>query len=107
MALPKISGKKLQAAAIELAHQRGYIVAHFTAVTDSRGFSRTPVGADGKGFPDLLLVGKKVVAIEVKGTGDSLRPEQKVWLQAFEDAGVETLVLTVRAYVDGALEALL
>jgi hypothetical protein len=102
-----MSGKVLQKAAIELAHQRGYIVAHFTAVTDSRGFSRTPVGADGKGFPDLLLVGPKVVAIEVKGDGDRMRPEQVVWLEAFAKAGVDTLILTSKAYRAGALEALL
>jgi hypothetical protein len=102
-----MNGKMLQAAAVEIAHARGYIAAHFTTVTDSRGFARTPVAADGKGFPDLILVGRKVVAVEVKGDGDRMRSEQEVWLEAFSKAGVETLVLTPKAYREGALEALL
>jgi hypothetical protein len=103
-----MSGKVLQAAAIDLAHSKGYLVAHFHAVRIAeRNRTITPVGADGKGFPDLMLVGRKVIAIEVKGTGDSLRPEQVIWLQAFEKAGIETLVLTPRAWRDGEMERML
>lgn len=104
---PRLNGKKLQKAAIDVAHQRGYIAAHFTTVTDSRGFHRTPVSADGKGFPDLILVGRKCVAVEVKGDGDRLSAEQKAWLEAFEAAGIETLLLTVKAWREGELEKLL
>jgi hypothetical protein len=100
-------GKDLQKAAIDVAHMKGYIAAHFTSVTDSRGFSRTPVAADGKGWPDLFLVGRKAVAVEVKGTGDSLREDQVKWLAALEAAGIETLVLTPKAWRDGELEMLL
>jgi hypothetical protein len=104
---PRMSGKILQKAAIDLAHQKGYMVAHFRASRVREGRTITAVGADGKGFPDLLLVGPKVVAVEVKGDGDYMRPEQKVWLETFEKAGVPTLVLTPKAWLAGELEALL
>jgi len=97
----------IQEAAIDLGRARRYMVLHITSVKDSRGFHRTPVSADGKGFPDLLFVGRKVVAVEVKGDGDKLSEEQKVWLAQFEAAGIETLVLTSKAYRAGELEELL
>lgn len=100
-------GKALQKAAVDLARLRGWRVAHFTAVTDSRGFHRTPVAADGKGFPDLLLVRDKVLAIEVKGDGDRIRPEQEEWLEAFREAGVQTMILTPRLYREGILDKVL
>lgn len=99
-----MSGRVLQKAAIDHAHLMGWIAAHFTSVTDSRGFNRTPVAADGKGFPDLLLVRDCVKAIEVKGTGDKMRPEQEKWLAALSHAGVETMILTPKLYREGALE---
>lgn len=102
-----LSGKVIQEAAIELGRARKYMVLHITSVKDARGYHRTPVSGDGKGFPDLLFVGRKVVAVEVKGDGDKLKPEQEVWLEQFEQAGVETLLLTSKAYRAGALEELL
>ena len=102
-----MNGKQLSDAAVELAHLRGYMVAHFTNVQDARGFYRTSFAYDAKGFPDLILVGPKVVAIEAKGDSDRISIEQKRWLEAFERAGVQTLVLTTKAYRLGALENLL
>lgn len=55
----------------------------------------------------MILVGRKMLAVEVKGDGDSLRVEQKAWLAAFEKAGVETLVLTSKGWRAGELEAIL
>lgn len=102
-----MNGKQLSDAAVELAHMRGYIVAHFTNVQDARGFYRTSFAYDAKGFPDLILVGRKVLAIEVKGDSDKLSAAQKRWLIAFEQAGVETMILTSKAYREGALEKVL
>ena len=58
-------------------------VAHFPAIQDVRGTWRTPVAADGKGFPDLLLVRDRVIAVECKGEKEPVRREQEAWLTAF------------------------
>jgi hypothetical protein len=101
-----MTGKMLQDAAVSLARTRGYLAAHFRPAPSRSGFI-TPFSYDSRGFPDLVLVGPKVVAVEVKGDGDSLRPDQVKWLEAFEKAGVETLVLTSKAWREGALDAIL
>jgi hypothetical protein len=101
-----MNGRQLSDAAVELAHTKGYIAAHFRPAPSRSGFI-TPYSYDSKGFPDLILVGPKMLAVEVKGDGDSLRPEQEMWLAAFEKAGVETFVLTSKAWREGKLEELL
>lgn len=50
---PSISEAELQSAVIELARTLGYRVAHFRAARTAQGW-RTPVEADGAGFPDLV-----------------------------------------------------
>jgi len=101
-----MTGKELQDAAVHLARTKGYMAAHFSPARVRDSFI-TNYAYDSKGWPDLMLVGRKVVAVEVKGKGDSLSSEQGCWLEAFERAGVETLVLTAEAWRDGELEALL
>lgn len=102
-----MKGSEIQQGVIDLARRLGWKVAHFHAVRHAKGFHLTPVAADGKGFPDLLLVRDRVVAIEIKGSGDSLRPEQTAWLTAFRLAGVDTLVVTPAVYKTDAVEDLL
>ena len=46
----------LQDAVIELANLKGWTVAHFRPAQNARGDWRTPVAAQGKGFPDLVMV---------------------------------------------------
>lgn len=101
-----MSGKQIQDGAVEVARRHGYICAHFRPAPSRSGFI-TPYSYDSKGFPDLMLVGRKVIAVEVKGDGDRLRPEQERWLEGFAAAGIETLVLTAKGYREGALEAIL
>ena len=82
---------------IELAHTLGWRVAHFRSVETKRQGWQTPVQADGKGFPDLILVRDRVIAAELKRdrdkTGKDTRREPSVeqveWLEAFRAAGVE------------------
>ena len=53
---------------IDLAHYTGWVVAHFRAARTEKGW-RTPVAADGAGFPDLVLVNrsqKRVLYVELK-----------------------------------------
>lgn len=75
----------------ELAQRHRWRVASFRPARTAKGW-RTPVGHDGKGFPDLLLVRERVIAVECKtGRGRTDR-EQEAWLQAFERAGGIALV---------------
>ena len=54
--------------------------------------------AFGSGFPDLFLFrpeGPEWALWEVKGPGDSLRPEQERWLRRFRQLGAEAWVVWV------------
>jgi hypothetical protein len=85
---------------IELARMYGWRVAHFRAAQTARGW-RTPVAADGAGFPDLVLVrDAELIFAELKTDRGRLRPDQGVWIAAFEQVAV-----AVTAAV-GALEGL-
>ena len=54
------------------------------------GIWRTPAQADGKGFPDLVLVRDRIVFAELKGHKyRKLEPEQIRWREDIEGAGGE------------------
>lgn len=110
MTVPKgrepLNGTKLQKAIVETARRHGWTVAHFTQVKTEYGW-RVPVSADGKGFPDLILVRDRLVAVEVKGDGDSMRPDQKKWQSALLMAGVEYHIWTPKKWIEGEIEELL
>jgi hypothetical protein len=76
---------------IRLAQTLGWKCATFRAAQTKHGW-RTPVGADGKGWPDLLLVRDRVIAAEVKNEVGKPTDEQQEWLAWLEAAGVETYV---------------
>jgi len=84
-----MTGKALQRAIIDLARTHGWMVAHFPMVQDVKRGWRTPVAADGKGWPDLVLVRDRVVFVEVKGRGDRMRPDQEKWRHSLRLAGQE------------------
>jgi VRR-NUC domain len=100
-----VTGRELQTGIVELGRTLGWTMAHFKPVLAHYPGSRkqwmTPVAADGKGFPDLLAVRERVIAIEVKGDGDSLKPEQERWLTAFRIAGIEAFVWTPKQWGEG------
>lgn len=70
-----ISEKAWQSQVLDLARIFGWTVAHFRPAQTSKGW-RTPVAADGAGFPDLLLVRDRVLYVELKAAkgnvGDAL-----------------------------------
>ncbi len=101
-----MKGKDLQKGIIDLAHTFGWHVAHFTVVQDARGVWRTPAKADGKGWPDLFLVRERAVAIEVKGDGDTMKPEQEEWRDRLQRAGIEHYVVTPKDWPDNVKEIL-
>jgi hypothetical protein len=70
---------QLQAAVIECAQLLGWRVAHFRVAKTEKGW-RTPVSADGAGFPDLVMVrGGRLIFAELKGDGGAMRTAQVEW----------------------------
>jgi hypothetical protein len=76
---------------IRLAHIFGWKVAHFRPARTSQGW-RTPVQADGKGFPDLVLVRERVIFAELKADSGKLSDDQQRWLDWLHAAGAEVHV---------------
>jgi hypothetical protein len=87
-----ITGTQLQQQIIDLAHLYHWRVAHFRPALTAKGW-RTPVSADGRGFPDLVMVRMpRVIIAEIKGR-DVLTFEQKEWIAEFRQCpGVEIYV---------------
>ncbi len=84
--------RDFQGAVIETARLAGWKVAHFRAARTRHGW-RTPVAADGAGFPDLLLVrGAQLVAAELKSAAGKVAGAQAEWLDALDGAGVAVYV---------------
>ena len=90
-AAPKMTEAQFQSGVLELAKLSGWVVAHFRPAKTSRGW-RTPVAADGAGWPDLVLVHPvrgKVLYRELKRDGGKLRPEQERWRDVLQAAGAD------------------
>lgn len=102
-----VRGKELQEAIVKEARRQGWLVAHFFMVeTKNRGWV-TPAGKDGKGFPDLFLARDRPLMIEVKGDGDSMKPDQLKWQAAAKMAGIEHVVATPKLWADGTIDEIL
>ena len=73
---------QLQQQIIQLAKLYSWRVAHFRPAMTAKGW-RTPVSADGQGFPDLVLVKRcRLIFAEVKSDKGRVSPEQQEWLDA-------------------------
>lgn len=83
-----VRGKALQKSVIDMAHLYHWHAVHNPTVQTPQGW-RTALAADSKGFPDLLLFRERIVAIEIKGDGDSLKPDQLEWRDRIQRAGIE------------------
>lgn len=100
-----MKGKDLQKGVIELAHTLHWHVVHNPTVETKQGW-RTALAADSKGFPDLLLFKDRVVAIEIKGDGDTLKDDQREWGERLQKANVEYYVLRPKDWPHVAKEIL-
>ena len=101
-----MTGAEMQTGIIDTARLCGWTVAHFRPARTKHGWA-TPVAADGKGFPDLVLVHPErgIRFVEVKGSSDRVRPEQQMWIDRINEAGGVALVVTPPVY-DAFLELL-
>jgi hypothetical protein len=102
-----LRGRELQKGIVDTARRFGWRVAHFASMKGHDGIWRTPAQADGKGWPDLVLVRERVLFVEVKGDGDRLRHEQETWLSALRMAGQEVRVWTPDDWAEGRIEDVL
>ena len=76
----KMSEEELQGGVIDLARLQGWRVAHFRPARTEQGW-RTPVAADGKGFPDLLMLRHpRLLVVELKSDRGRMTPEQEQWM---------------------------
>jgi hypothetical protein len=98
--------KELSANVVDLAHLFGWQVAHFRPAQTNKGW-RTPVGADGQGYPDLTLVRDRVVYMELKVGYGKLTPHQAEWGARLLAAGAEWYELRPSDWADGTIEAIL
>lgn len=83
--------EEFQGAVIGLARATGWMVAHFRPAKTDRGW-RTPVAADGAGFPDLVLVRERVLYRELKSMTGRVRPEQRGWMACLQAAGADAAI---------------
>lgn len=86
---PATSEAAFQKQVIQIAHLHGWRVAHFTTAPTRTGTWSTPIGADGKGWPDLVLVRDRIVFAELKAEKGRIRPDQVVWARTLFNAGAE------------------
>ncbi|MGD0312499.1 MAG: VRR-NUC domain-containing protein [Acidimicrobiales bacterium] len=91
---------------VDAAHLFGWKVAHFRPAMTKHGW-RTPVAADGKGWPDLTLVrDNRIVFAELKSARGRLSDEQQDWLDVL-DRAAEVHVWRPAEWCDGTIEAVL
>jgi hypothetical protein len=96
---------EFQKQVIGLAHLFGWRVAHFRAVKTPTGY-RTPVAADGAGFPDLVLAkAGLIIFAELKTEKGRVSDAQKAWLKELQGAGERVLVVVWRPSDWDAIEA--
>lgn len=76
---------------IDLARLFKWRVAHFRPAQTSKGW-RTPVAADGKGWPDLVLVRERVIYAELKAEKGRLSDDQILWIDTLQAANGECYV---------------
>jgi hypothetical protein len=101
-----VTEQDLQRCVIETAQLFGYVVAHFRAAKTSAGW-RTPVQADGAGFPDLVMAKPgRLLFAELKSARGPISPAQTVWLETLSAAGahVEVYVWRPADWLSGVIE---
>ncbi len=84
--------KDFQRAVLELARVCKWRCLHIRPAMTQHGW-RTPLSADGVGFPDILaLRGDDIIVAELKAGTGRLSTEQREWLRAFQEAGIDAYV---------------
>jgi hypothetical protein len=101
-----VTEQELLDAVIETAHLFGWTVAHFRAAKTEKGW-RTPVAADGAGFPDLVLVRERILFVELKSEIGKLSPYQELWRDKLVEADGDWWLWHPSDWKDGTIERIL
>jgi hypothetical protein len=100
-----MSEADLQAAIIEYAQLKGWLVHAERSAWTSKGY-RTPIQGD-KGFPDLVLARKnKVVFVECKSEKGELTGEQHNWYMALSSSRY-SYIWRPSDWLDGTVQRIL
>ena len=95
----------LQTRVIDLCRILGLHTAHFRPGLTQTGRWRTAVGGDGKGWPDLTIVGPGGVLFrELKSDRGSRTVEQRKWAEWLTEAGADVAVWKPRDWDSGRIE---
>lgn len=87
---------EFQRRVIRLAKRCGWAVVWLRPVrilrSDGTAHYETPVGGDGAGFTDLILVRNRVIFAELKTNNGVLRANQEKWIERLREAGAVAVV---------------
>ena len=89
-----VTETQLEAYVEALAGDLGLLVHH---EQDSRRSER--------GFPDLVIVGSRVLWVELKSAGGQLRPDQVTWRYRLQAAGAEWRLWRPADWASGSIQA--
>jgi hypothetical protein len=96
----------LQTAVFDLCKLLGLHTAHFRPALTKSGRWITAVGGDGKGWPDLTIVGPGGILFrELKSATGSRSVDQRRWAEWLTEAGADIAVWKPRDLVSGRIEA--
>ena len=102
-----MSERQLQDAIAELAQVRGFMVHHQRPARTAEGW-RSAVMYDGKGWPDLVIVGHgRCLIVEVKSEKGKVTLDQHAWLEMLRDTTVEVHVWRPADWLDGTIDRVL
>ena len=94
--LKAMAETEFQAFVVKAAHAAGWLVAHFRKArirrADGSIYYATPAAVEGVGWPDLVLVKRRVLYREVKTERGVVSPDQQAWLDALGAAGADAKV---------------
>ena len=86
----------------KLLHLR---TAHFRPALTQAGRWVTAVRGDGKGWPDLTIVGPGGLLFRELKAGESPTPEQRAWAVALAEAGQDVAIWRPRDLSTGRIKA--
>lgn len=97
---------RLLAAVLSLCKLNHLTVAHFRPAQSKTGRWLTAVQGDGKGYPDLTIIGPGgVMWRELKSATGAVSPSQRVWLDVLTAAGADAGVWKPRDLTSGRIAA--
>jgi len=101
--MARLSEDDLLTSVLDLCRALHLRTAHFRPARTAQGW-RTPVSGDGKGWPDLVIVGpRRLIMRELKSDVGRPSPAQLAWGHALATAGVDAGVWRPRDWRSGAI----